>query len=374
VAFGKIAATIGQLGPEYEGTKEFKGRKLREVIKNKSCFFTDIETATGGLGVSQKDAEKWPLDLSHEDWFAFEDNFGTTEEKSFVKFFKERIVEKLKLRFAKVWLVRNERQLCIYSFKDGRRFEPDYILFLKRKRKDKKTEQIQVFVEPKGEGFIATDKWKEEFLLELENEGRLVFDIGDADYRIRGCHFYNETDSTRKTKVREEILELCGEPGEHEAGTMLERDETNRYLIYLPLYSLKAACGRFGEQANVEIEDWVKVSGVKRRNEKLFVVRADGDSMEPLIHNGDYCVFEYQDGACENDDVVLAQYSDSIGDDTMGAYVIKKFSGKKKGDEYVTVKLVSVNEDYDDIKLKNGGRDVKQYKIVGVLRRGIKIV
>ena len=139
------------------------------------------------------------------------------------------------------------------------------------------------------------------------------------------------------------------------------------------MYSLKAACGKFGEQANVEIEDWVEVSGVKRRNEKLFIVRADGDSMEPLIHNGDYCVFEYQDGACENDDVVLAQYSDSIGDDTMGAYVIKKFCGKKKGDEYVSVKLVSVNEDYDDIKLKNGGRDVKQYKIVGVLRRGIKI-
>ena len=373
-AFGKIAAAIAQLGPEYEGTKEFKGRKLHEAITDKTCFFTDIETATGGLGVSQKDAAKWPLDLSREDWFAFEDNFGTTEEKSFVKFFKERIVEKLKLRFAKVWLVRNERQLCIYSFKDGRRFEPDYILFLKRKRKDKKTEQIQVFVEPKGEGFIATDKWKEDFLLELENEGRLMFDIKDADYRIRGCHFYNETDSTRKTKVRDEILELCGESGEHEVGAMPKHDESNRYLIYLPLYSLKAACGRFGEQANVEIEDWVEVLGVKRRNEKLYVVRADGDSMEPLIHNGDYCVFEYRDGACENDDVVLAQYSDSVGDDAMGTYVIKKFCGKKKGDEYVSVKLVSINEDYDDIKLKNGGRDVKQYKIVGVLRRGIKVV
>lgn len=390
-AFARIAAAVEQMGPEYEGTKEFKGRRLREVITDKKCSFTDIETLTGGLGVSQKDADKWALDLTREDWFAFEDNFGTTEEKSFVLHFKQKIVEKLKKRFAKVWLVRNERQLCIYSFKDGRRFEPDYILFLKRRKDSRKTEQIQVFVEPKGGHLIETDKWKEEFLLELAKEGRVVFDEKDADYRIVGCHFYNEADAIRKRQVEDEILSLCGSAEECgglcgdeasspyrscESATIMTDgvDESLKYVRWLPLYSLRAACGRFGEEEVVEPEGWVEVSGVRRRNKNLFVVRAEGDSMEPKIKNGDLCVFEASEGACDNNAIVLVEHASEPGGEAMGAYVIKKFVGKKKpGGGYLSARLVPENDDYDEIKITNKGREVRRCRIVGVWRETVKV-
>ena len=72
---------------------------------------------------------EWKLDLSTEDWFAFDDNFGTSEEKAFVAYFKS-FVPSLEKEYDKVYLVRNERQIHIYSFDDGDRFEPDYVLFL----------------------------------------------------------------------------------------------------------------------------------------------------------------------------------------------------------------------------------------------------
>ena len=377
-AMKEVSNAVESIEKEYEGTKEFKGRKLKEIITDKTCLYTDPETATDGLGVSQNMSARWAIDLTKEDWFAYEDNFGTTEEKNFVMHFKG-LVEQLKKSFAKIWLVRNERQLCIYSFKEGKRFEPDYILFLKRKKNSRKTEQIQVFVEPKGEGYISTDKWKEDFLLELSNEGRPVFDIADTtEYKIVGCHFYNEADATRKKNIDDTILGLCGigmtAPIQAQGTLQQEVEEHLRFLKWLPLYSLHAACGKFGEEAMVEPTGWVEVSGVRRRNENLFAVRAEGNSMEPQIKDGEICVFERCEGACDNNETVLVEHASQIGDDMFGSYVIKKFVGMRKsgGGGYTSVRLVPVNEDFDEVKLVNNGRNVRKYRIVGVWRSKIK--
>lgn len=377
-AMGEVAAAVDSVEKEYEGTKEFKGRKLKEIITDKTCLYADPETETEGLGVSQNNSIKWAIDLTKEDWFAYEDNFGTTEEKNFVLHFKG-LVERLKQSFAKIWLVRNERQLCIYSFKDGRRFEPDYVLFLKRKKNSKKTEQIQVFVEPKGEGYIATDKWKEDFLLELANAGKPVFGIADTtEYKIVGCHFYNEADAKRKNNIDATILGLCGArttSSLQDRGTLRRNVATRlRFLKWLPLYSLRAACGKFGEDEMVEPKGWVEVSGVRRRNENLFAVQAEGASMDPQIRDGEICVFERREGTCDNNDIVLVEHASNIGDDMFGSYVIKKFDGKQaRGGCYSSVKLVPANGDYDEIKLVNNGRNVRKYRIVGVWRSEVKV-
>ena len=133
----------------------------------------------------------WKIDLSREDWFAFEDNFGTGEEKAFVAYFKS-YVSQLRERYDKVFLVRNERQLHIYSFDGGERFEPDYLLFL-HSSKEEGYEQLQVFIEPKGTHLIEQDKWKEDFLLEIEDKAiaTKVF-VDDNNYKIWGFHFFNQ--------------------------------------------------------------------------------------------------------------------------------------------------------------------------------------
>ena len=155
----KVATSVSAIEVNYEGTTRFIPTRVNEIFKDKRCNYTILHD--GGAGHSQNDMTvpcSWKIDLSKEDWFAFEDNFGTSEEKAFVAFFKT-FVPQLKERYDKVFLVRNERQLHIYSFTGGERFEPDYLLFLHKQNGDG-YEQLQVFIEPKWTHLVERDKWK----------------------------------------------------------------------------------------------------------------------------------------------------------------------------------------------------------------------
>lgn len=187
----KIATSISNIEETYEGSKTFTAKYIREVFKDKRANYTNPKN--GGSGISQNDNTvpmAWKLDLSKEDWFVFEDNYGTSEEKAFIAYFKQ-YVDKLKAKYDKVYLIRNEHQLAIYSFDGGERFEPDYLLFL-HSPKVNGYEQLQIFIEPKGTHLVKNDSWKEDFLLQLESNAiPIVKFADDNNYRIWGFHFFN---------------------------------------------------------------------------------------------------------------------------------------------------------------------------------------
>ena len=187
----KIASEISTIKETWEGSLEFTDKAFSEVFRNKT---RNIAEPTGeGEGISQNDPSvrpAWRLNLNDADWFVFEDDYGTSEEKSFIAYFATR-VDELKKTYDKVYLVRNERQLVLYSFDGGERFEPDYLLFL-QKRSATGYEQYQIFVEPKGNNLLSSDRWKEDFLVQIENRGIPTKKFADDnEYRIWGFPFYN---------------------------------------------------------------------------------------------------------------------------------------------------------------------------------------
>lgn len=185
----KIAVKVSAIEEVWEGTTEFKAHYLHEYIRDKSVNYMPV---AGSKGMSQNDASVGSnrLDLTVEDWFVFNDNYGTSEEKAFVRYFKD-YVEALRTKYNKIYLIRNERQIHIYSFDGGERFEPDYILYLCKNRADS-VEQLIIFVEPKGAHLIDADKWKEDFLLTLKDKAipTITF-VNDNKYKIWGFHFFN---------------------------------------------------------------------------------------------------------------------------------------------------------------------------------------
>ena len=205
-ATNKIATSIAAIEEEYEGTKEFHAYDIKDVFSNKKVHFTEV--VDGGLGVSQNDVtvpNDMRIDLKNEDWFAFTDNWGTSEEKAFVSYFRD-YVDELKKKYNKVYLLRNERQMHIYSFNGGERFEPDYVLFLQKEMSDG-YEQLQVFIEPKGSHLIEKDAWKEEFLTQIKDESVAVKKfVDDNNYLIWGFHFFNRVD--RKDEFDEDFKTL----------------------------------------------------------------------------------------------------------------------------------------------------------------------
>ena len=189
--FGKIANYVSSIEETYAGSNEFKAIKLNEIIRDKTVNYT--QPHLGGLGFSQSHQsvdDNDRFDLQEADWYAFNDNFGTSEEKALVSYFRQYVSE-LQQKYDKVFLIRNERQLHLYSFEDGQRFEPDYIIYLWKKDKVC-SEQIIIFVEPKGTHLLEVESWKESFLLQLEERAipTLIFK-DDNKYKIWGFHFFN---------------------------------------------------------------------------------------------------------------------------------------------------------------------------------------
>lgn len=186
---GVVANAISSIETAYCGTKDFYPKKIKDAFTDKTVNYTNPHD--GGVGVSQDDPNVDPaykINLSKENWFVYNDNYGTSEEKAFVSYFQKHIAEFQK-KYSKVFLVRNEKAVHIYSFDGGQRFEPDYVLFLK-KDAEKGFEYIQLFIEPKGDQLLEKDKWKEQFLLQLKEEPVEII-ADDSKYKIWGLHFFN---------------------------------------------------------------------------------------------------------------------------------------------------------------------------------------
>ena len=192
-AFSKVASHIMSLKPEYVGSKEFSPKMLKDVLKNKKIFIEKID-ANGGKGDSQNNCtnDNYKLDLRTENWYVFNDNYGTSEEKLFIKYFKSTIEPKLQAKGLEYYVVRNERipELAIYSFAAGERFEPDFLLFVRKKEMEGSL-IYQGYVEPKGSHLLEEDAWKEQFSLQIEDE-HTIGDLFTDGYKIIGLPFFNQ--------------------------------------------------------------------------------------------------------------------------------------------------------------------------------------
>jgi hypothetical protein len=97
----------------------------------------------------------------------------------------------------------------------------------------------------------------------------------------------------------------------------------------VPLYSLKAAAGRFGAQQQVEPDGWVRPLGRTRPGKGLFVAQVVGESMRRRIPNGAYCLFRHPVLGSRNGRVVLAQHRQIHDPDHGGRYTVKVYQGRK---------------------------------------------
>jgi len=187
----QIEAEIKNNLTEYEGSGRFIPALINEKFSNKKIKIKkDSERLNGQVEF-----------LEDKDWYVFNANYGTDEEKRFVKLI-DRQIEELKKKFKTIYLIRNERQLKIYNFKDGQAFEPDYLLFLINKIG--KSVTYQLFLEPKGKHLLEYDKWKSEFLEEIKErfKDKILEFSKSQRYKIIGVPFYNqETENEFKEKL-----------------------------------------------------------------------------------------------------------------------------------------------------------------------------
>lgn len=196
----KVANEISTTFGDYRGTKTFERKPLRKYFRNKKLSFSVNlnPTAETGKATMRPDIDvKYAINLLEKDWYVYNENYGSSEEKFLVKYF-DNVIDDLKERFTDIYLLRNERFFKLYRFSDAKATEPDFVLFMTEKGGDKEV-LYQLFIEPKGEHLIYNDIWKEEFLTEIENEAKIEL-YQNQQFKLIGMPFYNEEAMMGKKK------------------------------------------------------------------------------------------------------------------------------------------------------------------------------
>jgi len=184
---------------EFVGTNLFKARMLRQVFKDKKIKI-DIDEV--------KNKELTDVNLAKKDWYAQNEFYGTEEEQRFINFI-DGFIEKLRQRYSDIALLRNEKFFQVFDFDEGRPFEPDFIMILKKR--NKVISIYQIFIEPKGDQFKdkqgrfedSKEGWKQKFLLEAEEKANTDLKLKNKHFKLIGLPFYNE----KLKKEFEEALE-----------------------------------------------------------------------------------------------------------------------------------------------------------------------
>lgn len=190
----EISGVIASDKIEFKGSKEFKPRMMKEVFTDKTLNFMIDGGDDQEFGKSMNNATEtaYHLDLTTRAWFAFDDCFGTSEEKLLIQYIDKRYKDLSKV-YSEAYLIRNEKHFKIYAFEDGRPFEPDFILYLIGKETTD-TMHYQVFVEPKGTHLLKADEWKEKFLVSIKQHFEVEQLFSNKKYVVWGLPFYNSTD------------------------------------------------------------------------------------------------------------------------------------------------------------------------------------
>ncbi len=190
-----------------------------------------------------------------------------------------------------------------------------------------------------------------------------------AQYYIRFCHEFAPYDWEKRQEYLAAFLQA-----DDSIDIPVEIAPSQRYTTHLPVYPLRAACGYFddcGILPEEEAEGWLDVSGQLRHlNKDMYIVHAEGRSMEPKIHDGDLCVFEKTAGSRQGK-IVLAKAKDELDPDA-GSYTIKQYSSESKADEdgrniHTRIVLSPLNSEFQPIVIESAEAEEGDFCIYGEL-------
>jgi SOS-response transcriptional repressor LexA len=139
------------------------------------------------------------------------------------------------------------------------------------------------------------------------------------------------------------------------------------YRTHLPLYSLRAAATRFGEDLEVDAEDWVRVPENLRPTDDMFVARVVGRSMEPLIPDGSLCVFRRRVVGSRQGKLLLIQQQGIS--ESGGEFTIKRYTSQKAVTEeswrHDRIRLEPLNPEFQAWDLDASELEDGPYRVCG---------
>jgi len=172
------------------GTTEFFPHAIKNIVKDKVLHPVIDGNSDPELGMPMGNPRNRALflDLSQEDWYIYDENYGSAEEKWLVKFIHNAIGE-LNKRYQTIYLLRNAGLFQLYRFSDGRAMSPDFVLFLIEEDGGKQTTH-QLFIASKRNRLLKTNDREEAFLPEIEKS----VTYKNQTFKLIGLPFFDATE------------------------------------------------------------------------------------------------------------------------------------------------------------------------------------
>ena len=130
------------------------------------------------------------------------------------------------------------------------------------------------------------------------------------------------------------------------------------FITHLPLYSLRAAAGKLGEEMESVEEDWVPVPEGLRPARDLFVAHVVGRSMEPRIPDGSLNLFRFHPAGSRQGKILLIERFGML--DETARYTVKRYTSRKVFDDeggwrHERIRLEPLNPEFEpwDVEPKN---------------------
>jgi phage repressor protein C with HTH and peptisase S24 domain len=125
-----------------------------------------------------------------------------------------------------------------------------------------------------------------------------------------------------------------------------------QFQTHLPVFSLRAAAGRWGaeSQEETEAQEWFEAPADLRLTDGMFIAQVTGRSMEPVIPDGSWCVFRAPVvGSREGKRVLVINRNESESGGLR--YTVKRYrSLKKRGEdeswEHQMIRFEPLNPDF----------------------------
>ena len=121
------------------------------------------------------------------------------------------------------------------------------------------------------------------------------------------------------------------------------------FVTHLPLYSVRAAAGKFREDQEVEPEAWIKAPPGVRLTHDMFAAHIAGRSMEPKIPDGSLCVFRAGVAGTRQGKLLLIQNRGAS--DSGGQFTVKRYHSEKvpteDGWRHASIRLEPLNPEFE---------------------------
>src|ERR1035441_3079418 len=133
----------------------------------------------------------------------------------------------------------------------------------------------------------------------------------------------------------------------------VEKLTVQPFRTHLPLYTLRAAAGKFGadEEVGAQPEDWVRAPERLRLTEGMFVAHVEGRSMDPRIPDGSLNIFRGPVVGSRQGKIVLVELIGVHERFTVKRYTSRKSSAGEDEWEHDRILLEPLNPEYEVLDL-----------------------